>query len=122
VWARGRARVLECPAALPHRPGAPRPVVGALQVDPAELLAINGDAVYTTAVPAWSLPTSRGGGDDGAVGRMRLQGWLPSVRLPATAAERNRLRQRAEQAGTAQAPGAPGTAAQGPGGREQARA
>ncbi|WP_432519266.1 hypothetical protein [Kineococcus sp. SYSU DK006] len=122
VWARGRARVLECPAALPHRPGAPRPVVGALQVDPAGLLAINGDAIYTTSVPPWSLPTSHGGGDDGAVGRMRLQGWLPSVQLPATAAERNRLRQRAEQAGTAQALAAAGEAAQRPGGQEQARA
>ncbi|WP_432489473.1 hypothetical protein [Kineococcus sp. SYSU DK018] len=99
VWARGRARVLECPAALPQRPGAPRPVVGALQADPAGLLAINGDAIYTTSVPTWSLPTTHGGGDDGAVGRMRLQGWLPSVKLPATAAERNVLRSKAEAAG-----------------------
>ncbi|WP_432491490.1 hypothetical protein [Kineococcus gypseus] len=99
VWARGRARVLECPAALPHRPGAPRPVVGALQVDPAQLLAINGDAIYTTSVPTWSLPTAHGGGDDGAVGRMRLQGWLPAVKLPTTAAERNVLRGKAEAAG-----------------------
>jgi len=100
VWARGRARVLECPAALAQRPGAPRAMVGALQVDPAHLLAINGDAIYTTTVPPWSLPTTTpGGGDDGAVGRMRLQGWLPSVKLPATAAERNVLRVKAEAAG-----------------------
>jgi len=100
VWARGRARVLECPAALTQRPGAPRTMVGALQVDPAELLAINGDAIYTTSVPRWSLPTtSHGGGDDGAVGRMRLQGWLPSVKLPTSAAERNALRSKAEAAG-----------------------
>ncbi|MBB2899467.1 hypothetical protein FHR75_000255 [Kineococcus radiotolerans] len=119
VWARGRARVLECPAALPHRPGAPRPVVGALQVDPAQLLAVNGDAIYTTAVPAWSLPTAHGGGDDGAVGRMRLQGWLGSVKLPATAAERNALRGKAEAAGVAEALAAAGAPQAGP---EQERA
>lgn len=99
VWARGRARVLDCPAALPRREGAPRVSVGALMVDPAQLLAINGDAIYTTTIPSWSLPTTAGGGDDGAVGRMRLQGWLPAVKLPANAAERNTLRSRAEQAG-----------------------
>ena len=68
-------------------------------VDPAQLLAINGDAIYTTTIPSWSLQTTAGGGDDGAVGRMRLQGWLPAVKLPANAAERNTLRSRAEPAG-----------------------
>ena len=102
VWSRGRARVLECPTALSKRlPGVGLASLGgALEVDPATLLAVNGDAIYTTEVPGWSLPVSVGGGDDGDVGRMRLQGWLPAVKLPTTAAERNRLRQRAEAAGT----------------------
>ncbi|GAA0310892.1 hypothetical protein [Kineococcus aurantiacus] len=106
VWSRGRARVLECPTALSKRlPGAGMTYAGgALSVDPATLLGVNGDAIYTTSVPAWSLPvTVPGGGDDGEVGRMRLQGWLASTKLPSTTAERNRLRQRAEAAGVEEA-------------------
>jgi len=117
VWSRGRARVLECPTALSKRvPGAGLSRMGgALAVDPQTLLAVNGDAIYTTTIPSWSLPVSSGGGDDGDVGRMRLQGWLASTKLPSTTAERNRLRQRAESAGIAQvllesSPTAPATA------------
>lgn len=94
VWGRGRARVLSCPTGVEGVNG------GALSVDPTTLLGINGDAIYTTDLPTWSLPTAAGGGDDGRVGRMRLQGLLEgSIATPTGTAERNKLRARAEQAG-----------------------
>lgn len=95
VWGRGRARVLSCPTG-----GDERGYGGALSVDPTTLLGINGDAIYTTTLPRWALPTAAGGGDDGEVGRMRLQGALSGpLATPASTGERNRLRAKAEQAG-----------------------
>lgn len=98
IWARGRARVLSAPTA------AGSPDGGALAVDPRTLIGINGDAIYTSEVPAWSLPIAHGGGDDGNVGRLRLKGVIDStVRTPATLAARNALRARADKAGPAAA-------------------
>lgn len=100
VWARGRARVLSCPSALSVKLSfGAWTTVGALEVDPTTLLGINGDAIFTTSVEPWSLPTQYGGGDDGREGRLRLQGFLPDVKLPASAAERNKLREQAVAAG-----------------------
>ncbi|NWL10340.1 hypothetical protein DM793_03355 [Paenarthrobacter nitroguajacolicus] len=93
VWARGRAKVLLGPSALGPE------TAGALTVPPETLLGINGDAIYTTFVPGWSLPTGHGGGDDGKVGRLRLQGVLNNVKTPLTTDERNKLRIKAVKAG-----------------------
>lgn len=93
VWAFGRTRVLDSPTGTRGVRG------GALSLDPATVAAINGDALYATQVPAWSLPTDRGGGDDGKVGRLRLQGVLPSAPLPSTRDIRDSLREQAETAG-----------------------
>jgi hypothetical protein len=93
VWARGRARVLDCP-------GADRMNGGALNVDPRTLIGINGDAIYTSTLPTWSLPVERGGADDGKTGRMRLQGFIPEpVALPDTLSKRDALRKKAESLG-----------------------
>lgn len=96
VWARARARVLVSPTATGAAPG------GALAMRPGELLGINGDAVYCSEIPAWSLPTSlgwAGAGDDGKVGRLRIKGVLEHVATPATLAERLALREQADGAG-----------------------
>lgn len=96
VWGRARARVLSTPTAhgIDQRGGA-------LAVDPSTLIGINGDAIYTTTLPEWSLPTGLGGGDDGKVGRLRLQGAIPRpVAAPMDRDERNALRVRAEREGT----------------------
>jgi len=94
IWARGRARVLSSPTSDRSVKG------GALSVDPSTLLGINGDAIYTTTLPMWSLPTASGGLDDGRVGRMRLQGYLEGqYKIPVTLDERNRLRQKSAAAG-----------------------
>ena len=64
------------------------------------LLGVRGDAIYTTELPQWSLPVERGGGDDGKIGRMRLQGWLDGpIKTPLTEADRNTLRQKAAARG-----------------------
>lgn len=94
VWARGRARVLLGPSAL----GAD--TAGALTVPPQTLLGINGDAIYTSFVPQWSKPTEHGGGDDGKMGRLRLQGVLENVKTPTTKEDRDRMRVRAVKNGT----------------------
>jgi hypothetical protein len=91
VWARGRAKVLLSPTALGSDTG------GALTVPANTLLGINGDAIYTTYVPTWALPTNYDGGDDGRVGRLRLQGYLEKVKTPATLEDRNRLRAKSAQ-------------------------
>lgn len=96
VWGRARARVLSAPTAqgIDQRGGA-------LAVDPSTLIGINGDAIYTTTLPEWSLPTGLGGGDDGKPGRLRLQGALPrTITAPLTADDRNELRRRADREGT----------------------
>lgn len=89
VWARGRARVLSGPLNT-----------GALHVSPSTLVGINGDAIYTTKVPRWSLPVVHGGADDGRVGRLRLQGVVRgNFDTPTTIDERDALRTQAEAAG-----------------------
>jgi len=91
VWGRARARVLDGTKAAPS---------GALHVNPEQLLGINGDALYTTTVPAWALPTAQGGVDDGKVGKLRLKGILEGpMPLPVTRAQRDALMHQAEMAG-----------------------
>lgn len=96
VWSRARARVL-------HGPMAQGQKRGALHVDPSTLIGINGDALYTTTLPSWCLPVEKGGLDDGAVGRLRLKGYLPAgspeMALPTTVEARLRLARRAEAYG-----------------------
>lgn len=94
VWGRARARVLSTPAANKFKGGA-------LNVPPDTLIGINGDAIYTTELPAWALPESIGGGDDGKPGRLRVQGGLPRPQnAPLDRDALNRLRERAEREGT----------------------
>lgn len=96
VWGKARARVLSTPTShgIDQRGGA-------LAVDPTTLIGINGDAIYTTTLPEWSLPTGLGGGDDGKPGRLRLQGALPrTITAPLTSDDRNELRRRADREGT----------------------
>lgn len=93
VWGRSRARVLRTPMAKSIRGGA-------LAVPPETLIGINGDAIYTTALPPWALPEHAGGGDDGQPGRLRIQGGLPRPQnAPLDRDELNRLRIRAEREG-----------------------
>lgn len=97
VWGRGRAKVLQAKVAG-HS-------VGALSLPGSSIIGINGDAVYTTELPSWSLPTGQGGLDDGKAGRLRLQGHLAGpMAPPKTRAERDRLREKAQKAGTQIAP------------------
>ena len=56
VWARARARLLDCPT------GTGRRRAGMLHVDPSTIVACRTDAVYLTADPGWP--------DDGRVGRL----------------------------------------------------
>lgn len=94
VWGFGRARVLESPSALG------RATAGALHVDPRTLMAIEGDAIYTTETPAWSLPTAYGGGDDGQAGRIRLQGLITgTMKTPTSKRQRDIYKKRAAAAG-----------------------
>ena len=99
VWGRARARVLHGPSSLGGYTS------GALTVDPSTLIGIQGDAIYTTKLPAWSLPDRFiGGGDDGKTGRLRLQGYLNgSFITPETLRQRDALKARAERAGIAKA-------------------
>lgn len=94
VWARGRARVLSAPTSLGLNTG------GALHLPADSLIGLNGDAIYTTAVPRWAVPEQHGGGDDGRTGRLRLKGVARgNYATPETLAQRDALRQRAEKAG-----------------------
>jgi hypothetical protein len=111
VWGRSRARVLEAPAVnvkgsdgkvLRDSDGRAlqRPGGGALTMDPATLVGMHGDAIYTTTVPTWSLPWKHQGSDDGAAGRLRLQGVLYGrIKVPVTVDERLALTKRAVKAG-----------------------
>ena len=93
VWGRARARMLSGPMADGFQGGA-------LHVPARTLLGVRGDAIYTTEVPSWSLTEERGGGDDGRVGRMRLQGYVPGpLKIPADETARNRLRAKAARLG-----------------------
>ncbi len=94
VWGRARARVLLGPSSIG---GA---TSGALRVDPATLVGIQGDALFTTSLPIWSLPVDQGGGDDGKTGRLRLQGYTRGeYATPETLRQRAALKARAERAG-----------------------
>ncbi len=98
VWGRARARVLHGPSALGNGTS------GALRLDPSTLIGIQGDAVFTTALPAWSLPVNSGGGDDGKTGRLRLQGYARGTfQTPETLKQRAALKTRAERAGLSEA-------------------
>ena len=98
IWGRGRAKVLSTKIAGQQ--------AGAFALPGDSIIGINGDAIYTTATPpAWALPVDQGGGDDGKAGRLRLQGHLDGpLKVPTTRAERDKLRERAQQAGTDLAP------------------
>ncbi|WP_026821095.1 hypothetical protein [Arthrobacter castelli] len=97
VWGKSRARILDAPAANGFR-------AGALNTDPRTLLAIEGDALYTTTTPRWSLPTEYDGGDDGKVGRIRLKGTLQEkMPIPQTRDERETAKTAADAAGPAAA-------------------
>ncbi|MDO5663131.1 MAG: hypothetical protein Q4G40_10575 [Brachybacterium sp.] len=92
VWGRARAKVLSATVEGQQ--------TGALALPGHSILGINGDAIYTTEMPAWALPQDRGGLDDGRAGRARLKGYLAGpVKTPRTADERNQLRAKAQQAG-----------------------
>lgn len=81
VWGRSHARLMS------HRD------TGVLHVDPAHVVGVRGDAVYLTTDPEWP--------DDGANGRLRVKGRLPGpITPPADMTALNRLRERAEKAGT----------------------
>lgn len=93
VWGRARARLLAGPAANGMKSGA-------LTLDPRTLLGVYGDALYTSVVPDWSLPTEYGGGDDGKVGRLRLQGIVKGrLTFPDTLDRRDKLRAKAAKNG-----------------------
>ncbi|WP_292911039.1 hypothetical protein [Microbacterium sp.] len=93
IWGRGRARLLSAPTAT----GADG---GVLQLPGESIIGLNGDAVYSTTVPRWSLLAERGGGDDGKTGRLRIKGVLRgSFATPDTRVARDLLRDKAEQAG-----------------------
>lgn len=95
LWGAARNRVLRF---VPPRQNSH--YFGALQIDPAELIGIQGDAIYTTRPQRWTLPTQHGGIDDGANGRMRLKGYLPGpMPAPLTIDTRQQLSNQAEEAG-----------------------
>lgn len=97
IWGRGRSKVLHAKVS--------NEVVGALSLPGSSIIGINGDAIYTTEYPRWALPVEEGGLDDGKTGRLRLQGHLAGpLTPPATRAERDKLRERAQQAGTQVSP------------------
>lgn len=97
VWGRGRAKVLW------NRTNDV--ACGALTLPGSSVIGINGDAVYSSVLPQWSLPGEEGGADDGKAGRLRLQGWVPGpVKTPIDRAARDRLRDRAAKNGASQIP------------------
>lgn len=101
VWATSRVAVLYTPTAtLTAGVRAGQNRFGALEVDPAELIGITGDAIYTTTPQQWMLPVEHGGGDDGRTGRIRVKGWIPGpLPAPPDIAARQRLSHQAEQRG-----------------------
>lgn len=95
VWGLSRARIMDGPAANGHKSGA-------LHVNPRTLIGMHGDAIYTSELPPWALPTAQNGGDDGKTGRIRLQGLLrEEMKTPVTAEQRDALKAKAEKAGAA---------------------
>lgn len=93
IWGRARARLLRAPT-------AGNEVGGVLALPGPSIIGVQGDAVYTTMIPAWSIPTVRGGGDDGKTGRLRIKGTISgAIATPVTIQDRDRLKARTEQAG-----------------------
>jgi len=94
LWGRARSRVLR------YAPPGKNRVYGALQIEPAKLIGIQGDAIYTTEPETWTYPEARGGIDDGANGRIRIKGYLPGpLPAPLTLEERQELSRQAEANG-----------------------
>lgn len=94
VWGRARARVLHA--------RVNGQTTGALTIPGEHIIGIHGDAIYTSQLPVWALPVGDGGADDGKAGRLRLQGYLPGPHpVPVTRAERDALRDKALDHGTA---------------------
>lgn len=106
IWGRGRARLLSAPTATRGVDG------GVLQMPGESIIGLNGDAVYSTIVPHWSLLNEEGaretgspvwvpdGGDDAKTGRLRIKGVLRGgFATPATRVARDLLRDKVEQIG-----------------------
>ena len=107
VWGAARAEVLQTRQARKHGVGH----YGALAVPAHELIAIQGDAIYTITPQVWTFPVEAGGGDDGSNGRIRIKGVAEpgdvtepeqadggdQIRLPRTRTELNRLSSQAEE-------------------------
>lgn len=88
IWGRGRAKVLSGRVA--------NQAVGALALPGSSIIGINGDAIYTTEMPSWAIPTAHGGTDDGKAGRLRLQGFIDGPLVtPSARSQRDKLRDRA---------------------------
>jgi hypothetical protein len=104
IWSRARCRMLVAPV----DPALGTLFGGLLSMAPGDIIGVFGDAVYSTDIPWWSLPSggagAQPGGDDGRAGRLRLKGILEDVPVPVTIAARNELREQAEIAGLAAAP------------------
>ncbi|ALU23587.1 hypothetical protein VO62_06175 [Cutibacterium acnes] len=100
IWALSRVRTLNTPIADPTTRKNATTKGGALRMNSRTLLAIHGDAIYTSNVPPWALPVAQGGGDDGKDGRLRVKGVLPGpLEAPQTGSERAALSEQAEQVG-----------------------
>lgn len=99
LWGHARTLVMQTPTALKEYGRVAKK--GALEVERGQLIAINGDAIYTEHVPRWALPTRfDGGGDDGKIGRIRCKGYLRGPMIaPANRPERIKMSQAAERAG-----------------------
>lgn len=97
IWGRARARVLESPLGGPNSRGLKG---GALHFPPHLIIGIHVDAIYTSHPPVWALPVGSAGGDDGKVGRLRLEGFLRGpLPTPVTLSERAALRIQSVEAG-----------------------
>lgn len=100
VWGWSRNRVLTFTQALNPKQPRNRTWFGALEIEPGQLIGIQGDAIYTTDVVPWTLPAEFGGIDDGRNGKLRIKGVLPGpLATPHTLQERQDLSNLAEANG-----------------------
>ena len=60
IWALSRVRTLNTPIADPTTGKNATTKGGALRMNSRTLLAIHGDAIYTSNVPPWALPVAQG--------------------------------------------------------------